>query len=56
MKLLSYPVIPQLANTTSPSIDIKYWINYLLYSESKINRRKISAETIMEEPKINSVK
>ena len=44
MKSLSGPVIPQLANTTSPSSDIKYWINYSLYNESKINIWNISAD------------
>ena len=42
MKSLSGLVIPQLANTTSLSSDIKYCINYLLYNESKINRWNIS--------------
>ena len=44
MKYLSGPGIPQLANTTHPSIDIKYWINDLLYNESKINIWNISAD------------
>ena len=44
MKSLSGPVIPQLDNTTPPSIDIKYWIDDLLYNESKINRYNISAD------------
>ena len=43
MKYLSGPGIPQLDNTASPSSDIKEWINYLLYNESKINGRNISA-------------
>ena len=29
---------------TSPSSDIKYWINYLLYNESKINILNISVD------------
>ena len=41
---LSDPVIPQLDNTTSPSIDIKYLINSLLYNESKISISSISAD------------
>ena len=44
MKYFSCPVIPQLNNTTHPFIDIKYWINSLLYNESKINRWNISAD------------
>ena len=42
MKYISGPGIPQLDNRTAPSSDIKYRINYLLYSESKINRWNIS--------------
>ena len=44
MKSLSGLVIPQLVNTTSQSSDIKYWINDLLYNESKINIWNISAD------------
>ena len=44
MKQLSGLVIPRLANTTSPASNIKYWINYLLYNDSKINRWNISAD------------
>ena len=36
MKYLSGPGTMQYASANSPSGDIKYWINYLLYSESKI--------------------
>ena len=45
MKSLSGLVILQLDNTTSPSSDIKYWINYVLYNESKINIWNINADT-----------
>ena len=44
MKSRSGPVIPQLANMTSPSSDIKYYNNDLLYNESKINICNISAD------------
>ena len=44
MKSLSGPGILQYASTTSPSSGIKYWINYLLYNESKINIWNISAD------------
>ena len=44
MKLFSGPGISQLANTTSPSSDIKYWIDYLSYNESKINIWNIDAD------------
>ena len=44
MKYISGPVITQLANMTSSSSDTKYWINYLLYSESKINIWNISTD------------
>ena len=44
MKSLSVPGRPQLDNATSTSSDIKYWINYFLYNESKINRWNISSD------------
>ena len=44
MKSISGPGIPQFDNTTSPSSDIKYWINYLLYKKSKISRWNIIAD------------
>ena len=37
MEKLSGPDIQQLDNTTSPSSDIIYLINYLLYIESKMD-------------------
>ena len=45
MKSISGPLIPQLVNTTPQSSNINYWINYLLYNESKINIWNISANT-----------
>ena len=44
MKSLLGPLIPKLANTTAPSGNIKYWINYLLYNESKITRWNIISD------------
>ena len=44
MKSFSDMVIPQLSNMNSPSSDIKYCINSLLYNESKMNRFNISAD------------
>ena len=43
MEILSAPDIQQLSNTTSPSGDIIYLINYLIYNESKIDRCNITA-------------
>ena len=37
-------MILQFLNTTSPLRDIKHWINYLLYNESKTNIKNISAD------------
>ena len=42
MKYLSGLGILKKASKTYPSSDIKYWINYLFYNESKINRWNIS--------------
>ena len=44
MKYLSSLGTLQYASATSPSSYIKYWINYLLYNESRINRWNISAD------------
>ena len=41
MKSHSGPGILKYASTTLPSSDFKYWINNLLYNESKINRCNI---------------
>ena len=38
METLSGPDIYQLADSSSPSSDIIYLINYLLYNESKIDK------------------
>ena len=42
METLSVPDIHKLSNTTSPSSDFVYLINYLLYHESKIDRWNIN--------------
>ena len=44
MKYLSGPGTIQYASATSPSSYNKYWVNDLLYNESKINRWNISAD------------
>ena len=44
MKYLSGLDTLQYAGAASSSSDIKYWINYLLYNESKTNRWNISAD------------
>ena len=44
MKSLSGEVIPQLDNMTSPSSDVKYSNNDLLYNKSKLNIWNISAD------------
>ena len=44
MKYFPGLVIPLLDKKTSPSSDIKYRINWLLYNESKINIWNISAD------------
>ena len=44
MKYFSGPVITQLDNMPSSSSDIKYFIDYLLYNESRINIWNISAD------------
>ena len=44
MKYLSVPGTLQYDSATSPSSYNKYWVNYLLYNKSKINRWNISAD------------
>ena len=44
MKFISGTYIQKLANIISPSSDIKHFIDYLLYNESKINIWNINAD------------
>ena len=43
MESLSVPDINQLANTTSPSIDLIYLIKFVLYIVPKIDKWNINA-------------
>ena len=60
MKSISGVVIPQFANTTFPSSDIKYWINDLLYNEYKLIDGTLVPDLIISPisnvPQIKSVK